>query len=85
MADILLCSLVFVSTEGLGVPGSRQFLLFLSRFVKSVCLAVLRLSCVIGSAESWLWTTMTSPWLFFCYTAVSGLFLRLLSWAILTS
>lgn len=85
MADALLCTLVFVFTAGLGVPGSRQFLSFL--FCK-LCLAVLGLSCVIGSSESWLWTTMTSPWcfvfFFFCYTTVSGLFLCLLSWAILT-
>ena len=27
---------------------------------------------------------MTSPWVSSCYAAVSGLFLRLLSWAILT-
>ena len=47
MADALLCTLVFVFTAGLGVPGSRQFLSFL--FCK-LCLAVLGLSCVIGSS-----------------------------------
>lgn len=46
---------------------------------------MLGLRRVTGSAESWLWTTVTSLWCsFFCYTAVSGLFLRPLSWAILT-